>query len=232
MRKWSPRYIKKRATRAYSKVGGPDVVKRREVMVSFAKKHNLIHFHTVGKDSDNVPIIRGSTASLKHVDSNFCIGTHAGYDMVVIERTADVRFVGFESTLHKWYVLEIDLKKARRVPYIFMGTKQLTKAFYAKVLVSHRDVRYLQLESVSTHAAAFHGSYALISSPSTLASLHSVFTDDVVDAIAKHKYPFSAEIEGDSLIVFTEASKPNEQLVDKLLHYGLWLANKIDEALY
>lgn len=231
MRKWSPRSLKKRATSAYNKIGGPDVVKRREIATSFAKKHDLVYFHTVGSENDHVPIIRGSTASPKQIDSNFCIGTHAGYDMTLIERAADIEFVGFETTSHRWYVLEIDLKRARHTPYVFIGTKQLTKAFYAKVLVSHRDVRYLQLEKSNPHAAPFHGNYALICSPSTLPAIHNIFNDDTLHMMAAHKYPFTIEVEGDTLVLFTEADKPNEQLIDRLLHYGLWFAKRLDETL-
>lgn len=231
MRKWHPKILRKKAASKYKKIGGSDVVRRREIATSFAKKHNLVYFHTVGADTDNAPIIRGSTATPSHVDSNFCIGTHAGYDMTVIERTADVDFVGFESTTHRWYVLEIDLKHTRSAPYIFLGTKQLTKAFFAKVLVSHRNVRYMQLESPHSHSATFHGTYALVASPASLPELHRLFNDETLHTIAEHKYPFSIEIEGDSMILFTEAEKPNEQLIDKLLHYGLWLAKRIDESI-
>jgi len=64
-----------------------------------------------------------------------------------------------------------------------------------------------------------------------LSSVYSLFTNDVVDVLAAHKQPFAIEIEGDSLILFTEAKKPSEQLMNKLLHHGLWLAKLIDERL-
>jgi hypothetical protein len=231
MRKWSPGRLRRKATSAYNRVGGSDVVKRREIATSFAKRHNLVYFHTVGSEDEATPIIRGVTAGPRQTDSNFCIGTHAGYDMALIERAADIEFIGFQSTSHTWYVLEIDLKNAHRIPFVFVGTKQLPKAFYAKVLISRRDIRYLQLDTVNSHAASFHGTYALISSPNNLTLLHEVFDDETINMMAAHKYPFSIEIEGDSLILFTEAIKPNEQLIDKLLHYGLWFAKKLDETL-
>ena len=231
LRKLSPRRLKKRAARAYNRVGGSDVLKRREIATAFAKKHDLVYFYTVGADSDSAPVIRGMTAAQHQVDSNFCIGTHVGYDMAVIERKVDVAFVGFETTSHRLHVLEIDLSNARNLPFIFIGTRQLTKAFYAKVLVSRRDIRYLQLDAARTRASLFHGTYALIASPNTLPLLDRLFADDVLTAMAAHKYPFSVEIEGDSLIVFTEADKPSEQLMNKLLHYGLWLAKEIDARL-
>ncbi len=229
--KWSPAQLRKRATRAYHRVGGSDVVKRRVVMTDFAAKHDLVYFKSVSSSDDNAPVIRGATMAPNQMDSNFCIGTHAGYDMALIERAADVRFVGFEPTFHRWYVLEIDLKNAHDLPFIFLGTKQLTKAFYARVLTSRRHIRYIQLDSSQKDMNAFHGTYALIASPSELATIYKLFAHDVVDAIAAHKHPFTIEIEGDSLIIFTEADKPSAQLVDKLLHYGLWLAKEIDERV-
>ncbi len=231
MNRWKIGHLKKRATHAYHKIGGADVVKRHDVATSFAKHHKLAYFHTVSANTDTAPVIRGITASPQHIDSNFCIGAHAGYDIALIERSATVEFTGFETTSHHWYVLEIDLKRARDLPFMFVGTKQLPKAFYAKVLVSRRDIRYLQLDSRGLHESLFHGTYALIASPTSLPQLHSLFTDDVQHSMSVHTYPFSVEIEGDSLIVFTEAEKASEQLMDKLLHYGLWMAEAIDEQL-
>jgi hypothetical protein len=231
MKKWRVGHIKKRAARAYHRVGGSDVVKRRDGATEFAKKHNLIYFHTISADADEAPVIRGSTMTHGQVDSNFCIGTHAGYDMALVERAVEINFVGFEPSLHRFYVLEIDLKQAHDLPFIFVGTKQLTKAFYAKVLLSHRNITYLQLDSTSAMGAAFHGHYALISSPSQMPLLNSLFTADVIDSMGAHKHPISIEVEDDSLIVFTDAEKPSQQLMDELLHYGLWLAKLVDERL-
>lgn len=230
MQKWHPKHLKKRAVRAYHRVGGSDVVKRRDAAMRFAEKHELVYFHTVGADADTAPVIRGSTAAPHQVDSNFCIGSHAGYDMVAIERAADVAFGAFEPTFHKWYVLEIDLKHAKTVPYMFIGTKQQTKAYYAKVLTSHRNVAHLPLRSFGADAT-FHGNHVIIASPSAVHVVQRLMTADVMQAMAE-KYPaFCVEMEDDRLIVSTEAKKPSEQLLDKLLHFGLWFAKEVDERL-
>lgn len=212
-------------------MGGSEVVKRHDAAVHFAHKHDLVYFHTINASDDSTPVIRGMTSTPDQVDSNFCIGSHDGYDMTFIERAAEVEFLGFESTFHYWYVLEIDLKVAKDLPFIFVGTKQLPKAFYAKVLTSRRNVQYIHLPTPSTQKAAFHGSHAIITSPVHLSSVYSLFTPDVVETLAAHKQPFAIEIEGDSLILVTEAKKPSEQLMNKLLHHGLWLAKLIDERM-
>lgn len=225
---WSKLRITKRAKRVYNRVGGSDVVKRRDAATAFANKHGLTYFHTVSARDDMTPMILGVTADVRQRDSNFCVGTHDGYDMAIVERAADVAFIGFESTYHNWYVLQIDLKKAYHLPFIFIGTKELPKAFYAKVLTSHRDIRHIQFPETTQETVALHGHYAVIASPAQMPFLQDIFDLEVRAAMATHKHPFAVEIEGDSLIVFTEAHKPSEQLLDKLLHYGLWLAKRID----
>lgn len=229
MQKWHPKHIKKRVTRAYHRVGGSDVVKRREAATSFASKHGLVYFHTVKSGNETVPVIRGSTVSPDQVDSNFSIGTHAGYDMVMIERTSDMVFGNFEHSHHRWYVLEIDLKKARNAPYIFVGTKQQSKAYFAKVLTSHRGVAHLQLHG--TEQPRFHSNYVIIGAPSDLPKLYELFDQEVITKMAAHAWPFAIEVEDDTLILSTLADKPSEQLMNKLLHYGLWFARQIDSKL-
>lgn len=204
---------------------------RQKAISRFAKKHDLIYFHSAHPEGGDVSVLRGSSVSPGHVDTNFCIGSHAGYDMAFVERLADVTFEGYKSTIHRWYVLQIDLKQAHGLPFIFVGTKQQPKAYYARVLTTHRDARYLTLGEGSKNSTLFHATYALLASPAELHLLYRLFTNEIIESVATYRYPFAVEIEGDSLIVMTEATKPSEQLLDELLHYGLWFAKEIDKRL-
>ncbi len=204
---------------------------RQKAIARFAKKHDLIYFHSAHPEGGNDSVLRGSSVSPGQVDTNFCIGSHAGYDMAFVERLASVAFEGYKTTVHRWYVLQIDLKQAHNLPFIFMGTKQQPKAYYARVLTAHRDARYLTVDESSEKSTLFHATYALLASPAELHLLYRLFTHEVIESVATYKYPFAVEIEGDSLIVMTEATKPSEQLLDELLHYGLWFAKEIDKRL-
>lgn len=204
---------------------------RRKSAEGFAKKHGLIYFSAVDPDGTVTPVIRGSTSSLGQVDSHFCIGSHDGYDMVLFDRLSNISCVGYKSSIHHWYVLEIDLHSARNLPYIFIGTRQQSKAYYAKLLSSHRHLRYLSVDTAAHRSAEFHGNYAVLSSPADVPTVYRLLTDDMIETMAAHGRPFAIEIEGDSLMLITEASKPSQQLLDKLLHYGLWLAKEIDDRL-
>lgn len=196
----------------------------------FAKENKLIYFESIDPDGQPLPVIRGAKMSLDQVDANYCFGTHANYDVVLADRTATIRYDGYKGSPHHWYVLEIDLHKAS-LPYMFIGTRQQTKAFYAGVLSAHRELRYLTLASSAARAAAFHGHYAVLASPADTHTLYRLFDETMINTLGGHKYPFAMEFDGDSLYIITDTKKASQQLLAKLLHYGLWLAKEVDQRL-
>ena len=196
----------------------------------FAKDNKLIYFGSLDPDGQPLPVIRGAKMSLDQVDANYCFGTHAGYDVVLADRTANIGFENYKNTYHHWYVLQIDLHDAN-LPYIFIGTRQQTKAFYAGVLSAHRELRYLTLASQAARAAAFHGHYAILASPAHTQILYRLFDETMINTLGAHKYPFAMEFDGDSLYIITDTRKASQQLLSKLLHYGLWLAKETDQRL-
>jgi hypothetical protein len=224
-----PNWKQNSISRLAGSLGG--VTLRRRAVINFARQHKLIYFRSVSHEGQTTPIIRGSTTAPDQVDANFCIGSHAGYDLTLVERTASVAFAAYKTTVHRWYVLQIDLTSVSNLPFIFIGTKQQTKAYYARLLTAHRELRYLTIDSTAKQNQAFHSHYAVLSSPAETPALYRLLNDEVMDTMASHKYPFAIEIEDDTLYVITEATKPNQQLLDKLLHYGLWLAKEIDQRL-
>lgn len=203
----------------------------RRVVVAFAKEHKLVYFRNIDHGKETTPVIRGSTSSPKQIDTNICVGTHADYDITLADRISETHFEGYETSLHRWYVLQIDLKRANNLPFIFVGTKQQTKAYYAGLLTSKRQLHHLMLETDAEKHSSFHGHYVVLSSPANSRLISELFDQDMVNAMGEHLYPFSVEIENDSIIVSTEAHKPSQQLLNKLLHYGLWFAKEIDKKL-
>lgn len=196
----------------------------------FAKENKLIYFGSLDPDGQPLPVIRGAKMSLDQVDTNYCFGTHANYDVVLADRTASIRFEGYKSSYHHWYVLQIDLHSAN-LPYMFIGTRQQTKAFYAGILSAHRELRYLTLAFSAAQAASFHGHYAVLASPANTQVLYRLFDDAMINTLGAHKYPFAMEFDGDSLYIITDTKKASQQLLTKLLHYGLWLAKEVDQRL-
>lgn len=224
---WRPETLKKHTDKLSRVLTASSL--RRKTVVSFARKHQLIYFKSVPAENNDSPAIRGSSVAPGQIDSNYCVGSHAGYDIALVERLAAASFEGHRTTTRRWYVLQIDLKQASNLPFIFLGTRQQSKAYYARILATHRDINYVSLPSLADSSAAFHAAYALLASPAEFGWLQQLFTDDIMTTIAAYQHLFAVEIEGESLLVMTEALVPSEQLLDKLLHYGLWLAKQVDE---
>lgn len=229
MSKWRPDGLKTPTSALRNALRGS--ASRKSAFTAFAHKHQLIYFSAVKPEGVDMPVILGSTASTDQVDVHYAIGTHADYDMTAVDRIASVKFESYKGSVHHWYVLQIDLKHASSLPYIFVGTKQQTKAYYAKVLTLHRDTRYLQLQTSTSAGSLFHAHYALLASPAVLPLLYRLFDDETITTMGVHRYPFAIEIDGESVTVITDAKKPSEQLLDELLHYGLWIAKAIDKKL-
>jgi len=223
---WQSETLKKHANRLSRALTATPL--RRKTVVAFARKHQFVYFKTVPAGSLESPVVRGSSSAPDQVDSNYCVGSHAGYDMTLVERLASASFEGHKTTVRRWYVLQIDLKHASNVPFVFLGTRQQSKAYYARILATHRDISYLSIPSLADSSAVFHAAHALLASPAQFDWLQRLFTDDVIATIAAYHHLFAVEIEGENLFVMTEALVPSEQLLDKLLHYGLWFAKKVD----
>lgn len=204
---------------------------RRKAAVAFAKQHKFAYFHKVDPEKEPTHLVRGSTSMPDEEDVNICIGTHNHYDIVLLERSGTIAFEDYGSSQHRWYVLQIDLKHASGLPFAFIGTKQQTRAYYARLLTKYRQLYHLVIDSKAEGNLSFHGKYVVLASPSNAHLMTRLLNKDMIDAIVGHNFPFAVEIEGDSLMIITEAAKPNQQLLNRLLHYGLWFAKEIDEKL-
>ncbi len=195
--------------------------------IDFARLHRLVYFKDINPEVSEAPLILGSTGFNDRVDGNYCIGRHAGYDIVLFDRVSTASHRDYDSVKKHWYVLQIDLKSTR-VPYMFLGTKQQSKTYYAELLESHPGLHHLMLEGNAEKSASFHGNFVILAEPSRSDFVIRLFDERMVHAMGEHLYPFAVEVDNDCIIVTTEALKPNQQLMDKLLHYGIWFAKEID----
>lgn len=212
---------------AYDKAGLSDRASRKRAAMKFAQTHNLIYFGSSKATSANMQIVRGVTGSIDQQDRNICIGTHAGYDIVFLERTATVGHPDYPASSHQWLIMGFDLHTHSNLPFTFIGTRQQSRAFYARLFSTRREVRQLDpLMFNAPHHFASH--YTVIASPAEQLFLAQLLTTPVTTDMARHQHPFAIEIQADTLYVIAEAQQVNEGLLSKMLHYGLWIAGHID----
>lgn len=213
---------------AADKAGFSERAQRRKTIMKFAYQYGLIYFNSNNPATDHIQVVRGVTSSINQLDANICIGSHDGYDIVFVERIASVAHEGYPSATHQWHIMAFDLHTHSNLPFVFIGTKQQSKTFYAKLFTSRREVRQLDPSyfGVPSH---FSANYTLVASPAEQVLLAQLLTTPVTTAMAKHQHPFAIEIHGDTLYVITETRQVTEAGLTKMLHYGLWLARHIDE---
>ena len=214
----------------YDKAGLSEYAQRRRTIRKFAEHHGLIYFSSERNSAISVPIIRGVTASIDQVDTNICIGTHKGYDMVFLERFASVSHPDHPSSRHHWHIMSFDLHSHSTLPFIFIGTRQQSRAFYANLFTSRREVRQLESAAYGT-PGRFDAHYTIIASPAEQVVLTQLFTAPLTATMATYQHPFAIEIQDDTLSIITDSQQTSEGSLSKMLHYGLWLAEHIDTAV-
>lgn len=226
----SSSHLKFRAQAAFELLVGTESKLHAKSITEFAKKHDFIYFKSVSTGSTAVPIIRGSTAAADQSDRHICIGSHESYDVTFFERTASVAFDPYESSRHIWSVMSFDLHVRRGVPMIFVGTQQLSKTFYARLLATRHELRHLHADALPT-LRPFQGKNAVLAAPAGIPDVQTLFDEATSRKIAKHPVPFAIEIDQDTLTIFTDHLRTGGHSLDHMLSYGLWLAKHIDERL-
>lgn len=211
----------------YDKAGLSEQAQQRRSIMKFAEHHGLIYFANNRSASLSVPIVRGVTSSIDQRDVNICIGTHNTYDIVFLERFATVSHPEYPSTKHHWHILSFDLHSHSNLPFVFIGTKQQSKTFYANLFTTKREARQLEPSffEVSKH---FNAHYTIVASPAEQLLLTQLLTAPITATMAKYQHPFAIEIQDDTLSVITDSRQASEASLSKMLHYGLWLAAHID----
>ena len=202
---------------------------RQRVIRQFARTFHLLYFASADDSLAKTDTARGSVSAQGQRDRHICIGEHDGYEIVLLDREATIIGSSELTTRHHWLILQIDLHHHSALPFIFIGTKQQSKAFYARLFTAEREARLLDPEYfIATKQFARH--YTLISSPAEHTTIARLLAQPITDAMAHHHYPFAIEIHDDRLLVITDADRPTAALLTKMLHYGLWLARHIDNV--
>ena len=214
---------------AYDKAGLSERALQKRAIMKFAQRYKLLYFSSDRTASSHMQIVRGVTGSIDQQDRNICIGTHDGYDMVFLERTATAAHPQYPTTRHRWHIMAFDLHSHSDLPFVFIGTKQQSKTFYAKLFTTRREASQLDPGYIGA-PTRFNAHYTLVASPAEQLLLARLLTTPITTAMAQHQHPFAIEIHGDTLYVITETRQVTEAALTKMLHYGLWLARHIDAA--
>ena len=219
-----------RAARTLRHLRPTRIVKRRQsqkVIESFAEKLGLVYFGYVDQRDDEHRLVRGFTVSQTQIDTNYCIGTVRGYDIVLVTRNDVVMTKKDHPTRCHWLMYTIDLHTKITVPHLYVGHRTERDVFTSK----YSRLYPLSLGALGQYPHQFVSDYTVYGIATNAVLIERTIPPQLAAVIASHFRGASFEIEDNTIILSVENEHPTEAQLDKLLSNGLWLAESID-SLY
>jgi len=195
--------------------------------MQFAEKTGLVYFGYVNQREDDHRLVRGLTVSPNHRDNNYCIGTFKGYDIVLLERTDTVKFPGKLTKTHDWIILEFDLHTKNDIPHLFVGLHSHGDTFYATLLTKFPKLAQMPLTN-PVYDASFSSRYKVYAEPERAIEVESLFNQEMTKVIGQHFGVLTFEINEGCLYLYAEHQRPTQALLEKMMKYGIWLAQTLD----
>ena len=193
---------------------------RGRVIRSVAERIKLIYFGSVDPRSDDHDSIRGITATTKHRDRHFAVGSYDGYDISLADRTYQPLH---STTKHTWCVLQITLRTAD-LPYTLLTPTVHTKDFEG-VAQLHRNVIAVSLEAFPND---FTSRYTVHTSSHHAHSLSTLIPRAVALESAVRLWPYAVEMSGNKLYVYVTEHRLTETVLGGAIESALWLADAFD----
>jgi hypothetical protein len=198
---------------------------KKRLISRFCEEAGLVYFGFVSQRDDDHHIVRGLTVSNAHRDHHYCIGSHDGYDVVFVERSDTIQ----TNHHHIWHILEIDLRDAKDLPHIFIGSPTHGMGFHSLLKAKYPSLHPAHLGVFGRHSTEFSDHFKLYAQPDRWLEAEKYFTPDITEKIGKHFKGLVLEIIDDSLYIYSEKSQLSESLLNTMLANGIWLAKMFDE---
>jgi hypothetical protein len=201
----------------------------KRVMMEFAEKVGLVYFGYVDQHGDEHRLVRGLTVSSTHNDNHYCIGTFQGYDITLVERTDKIVFPGKATKPHDWIIMEFDLHTKVDLPHVFIGLHAHSDTFYAHLFTKFATLTKIPLGTFGPYDPAFTHRYAIYTEPAQAVAVEQLFDRSITKTIGEQFGSLTVEITDNNLYVYAEHQRPTQALLEKMLKYGVWLAESLDQ---
>lgn len=198
--------------------------KTQKIIEAFAEKLDLVYFGFVDQRDDEHRLVRGFTVSQTQIDTNYCVGTVRGYDIVLVTRNDVITTKKNRQARCHWLMYTIDLHTPITVPHLYVGNRSQTDIFDAK----YSRLYPLSIGALGAYPRAFTNNYTVYGIATNAILIERTIPPQVASIIESHFRGASFEIEDNTVIISIEDEHPTEAQLDKLLSNGLWLAEAID----
>jgi len=203
---------------------------RGRVIRNFSKKIGLVTFGNVDQSDDEIGIIRGLTASTTHQDSHFAVGSYDDYDISIVDRfdlTVDHTGTTTEQT---WLIMQIDLKRPKTVPHMFLQPINHSHTSYAKFFMAFHHLQSVNAMLMQQHSHEFHTRYNLFAASSHAQEIDALLSPIITNTIAARFWPHAVEILDNKLYIYTTDKHLTTTMLESALESALWLAQVLDQV--
>ncbi len=190
-------------------------------------RFDLVYFGSVSQHSDEHQMVRGFTLSPTHTDRHYCVGTVAGKDVILLERTDTISFPDKPSKKYRWVVLQIDLVKPIAVHILLNGNCH-DDTLYSTLLLRHRTMQLYDQFAVSAIDRQFASAFRVYAPLQHMTDIAHLLTPETASVLGHHFKQFDFELFHDRLLVLAQTDTPTPAKIEKMFQAGLWLADEIN----
>jgi len=205
----------------------PQLRSRRKVLKAFSNKMGFVHFGMVNQHDDDYNAVRGFTASLSHLDTDYIVGTFEGYNFRLVDRFDSYKH-GTHSHEQLWCILEIDLH-THKTPHIFLAPTGREAGEYDKLFTVQPYLQPLNTLLLQKHSSELHGRYQILARPTHTNDVERLLTSPVVVGISSRFWPHGIEFNDGKIYVYITQHRLTKTVLESSLASGLWLAEMLDE---
>ncbi len=176
-------------------------------------------------------MVRGFTLSPSNVDRHYCVGTIAGRDVILLERTDTISFPDRPSRGYTWLIIQFDLKQTVPIHALLNSCK------YDEIIYTMLRTKLSHLHKHGSHLlgmydpgfAARFQVYAPLHKSDLLPAVVSLAT---ANELAERFAGVDFELFDDELLVYIPTTHPNKSQIDLAIRAGLWFTEQIEAALF
>ncbi len=199
---------------------------RGALLRKFATTIGLVYFGAMDQHKDDYDAIRGFTASLRHIDKHYAVGTYEGYDLRFVDRFDS--YTGTQKKLrhHSITILEVELHRSDIPHIVFVPTGQ-NGGEYERLFTTQPHMQPIN-SLIANHSPEFHGRYQILARSTHTHAVESHFSSPLIVGIGVKFWPQGIELHNGKLYVYITSARLSKTLLESTLQSSLWLAKNLD----
>lgn len=192
----------------------------RRIFKHFAAKFHFVYFGKVDA-RDEHEMVMGLTASTKHSDNFFTVGTFERHDITLVVRRNTLSFPGKPDSTYNWLIAQVDLKL--NLPHIFIDFHHHDETFFANMAVAFRH-----MQDMSPGFSDVGGRVMI--NPLQYGDVRMLLSPMIVAGLKEQFNQYSVEIKDDQLFVYANYVRPSLASLEHILKLAAWLAGQLNQA--